>query len=84
MNPRQELFKGKITIIRPLAYVQEREIIKFAKTTGFPHDKCDCPNAVNSQRTHVEKIIKDLERVCPQVKTNLFRAIKRIKKDYLL
>ncbi|MFZ5800062.1 MAG: ATP-binding protein [Candidatus Omnitrophota bacterium] len=84
MSPKQELFKGKITIIRPLAYVEEREIIKFAKTLDFPHEKCSCPNSINSQRTRVEKIIRELERVCPQVRTNIFRAIKRIKKDYLL
>jgi len=84
MSPLQELFKGKITIIRPLAYVQEQEIIKLAKLLDFPHEKCSCPNSINSQRTHVEKIIKDLEKTCPQIKTNIFRAIKRIKKDYLL
>lgn len=84
MNPKQELFKGKITIIRPLAYVEEREIIKFARSLDFPHEKCSCPNSVNSQRTHVDKIIRELEKTCPQIKTNIFRAIKRIKKDYLL
>ncbi|MDP3142364.1 MAG: ATP-binding protein [Candidatus Omnitrophota bacterium] len=84
MKPKQELFNGKITIIRPLAYVEEREVVKLAKQLNFPHEKCSCPNSINSQRTHVEKIIKELEETCPQVKTNIFRAIKRIKKDYLL
>jgi len=84
MNPKQELFNGKITIIRPLAYVEEKEIVKLAKQLNFPHEKCSCPNSVNSQRTHVEKIIRELEKTCPQIKTNIFRAIKRIKKDYLL
>ena len=84
MAPKQELFNGKVTIIRPLAYVEEREIVKLAKSLDFPHEKCSCPNSVNSQRTHVEKIIRELEKTCPQVKTNIFRAIKRIKKDYLL
>lgn len=84
MSPKQELFKGKITIIRPLAYVEEDLIKKFSKTLDFPHHKCACPNSITSQRTKIENIIKELEKVCPDVKKNIFRSIKRIKKDYLL
>ena len=84
MSPRQELFKGKIVIIRPLVYVDEDMIIRFAKTAGFPHEKCSCPNSLTSNRTRIGNIIKGLKRVCPDVKTNIFRSVKRIKKDYLL
>lgn len=84
MSPKQELFKGKITIIRPMAYVDEGMIIKFAKKADFPHHKCACPNSLTSNRTKVGNIIKDLERVCPEVKTNIFKSVKRIKEDYLL
>ncbi len=84
MNPKQELFDGKITIIRPLAYVEENLIRKFAKDLDFPHHKCVCPNSITSKRTKVEQIIKDLEKITPDIKKNIFRSIKRIKKDYLL
>ncbi len=84
MSPRQELFKGKITLIRPLAYVEEAMIVRFAKIAGFPHHKCACPNSLTSNRTKVAAIIRDIEKVCPDVKTNIFRSIKRIKTDYLL
>jgi len=84
MSPKQELFKGKITLIRPLAYVDEDMIQRFAKTLGFPHHKCVCPNSITSKRTKIEGIIRDLEKICPEVKKNIFRSVKRIKKDYLL
>lgn len=84
MSPKQELFGGKITLIRPLAYVDERMIVKFAKEARFPHEKCSCPNSLTSNRTRMSRIISELERVCPEVKTNIFRSLKRIKKDYLL
>lgn len=84
MSPKQELFGGKITIIRPLAYVEEEMIVRFAKEAEFPHEKCSCPNSLTSNRTKITDILKDMERVCPDVKTNIFRSIKRIKKDYLL
>ena len=83
MCPKQELFKGKITIIRPLAYVEEDMIRKFAKGLDFPHHKCACPNSITSKRTKVEQIIKELEKITPDIKKNIFRSVKRVKKDYL-
>jgi tRNA 2-thiocytidine biosynthesis protein TtcA len=84
MSPRQELFKGKIVIIRPLAYIEEDTIVRFARTAGFPHQRCVCPNSVTSNRTRITNIIRELEKACPGVKTNIFRSVQRIKKDYLL
>ncbi|MFH1506831.1 MAG: ATP-binding protein [Candidatus Omnitrophota bacterium] len=84
MSPKQSLFDGKITIIRPLAYVEENMIVKFAKTLDFPHHRCSCPNSIKSQRTKMTEIIRDLEKVCPELKTNIFRSLQRIKQDYLL
>lgn len=84
MSPKQELFGGKITVIRPLAYVEEGMIVQFAKTAGFPHHKCACPNSATSNRTKMTALINDLEKTCPDVKKNIFRSLKRIKKDYLL
>jgi len=84
MSPKQELFNGKIVVIRPLAYVEESSIEKFARTLKFPHHKCSCPNSITSKRTKMTEIIKDLEKICPDVRKNIFRSVKRIKKDYLL
>jgi tRNA 2-thiocytidine biosynthesis protein TtcA len=84
MSPKQELFKGKIIIIRPLVYVEEDLIKRFVRTADFSTFDCKCPNSVTSNRTRIAKIISELKKVCPDVKTNIFRSIKRIKKDYLL
>jgi len=84
MSPKQELFGGKIVIIRPLAYVEEHLIRRFAKEEKLPHETCLCPNAITSNRTRVARIISEIKRVCPDVKTNIFRSVKRIKEDYLL
>jgi tRNA 2-thiocytidine biosynthesis protein TtcA len=84
MAPKQELFNGKIVIIRPLTYVDEDMIRRFAREANFPHEKCACPNSLTSNRTKITQILKELEKLNPDVKTNIFRSIKRIKKDYLL
>lgn len=84
MSPRQELFDGKIVIIRPLAYVDERDTARFSKENKFPVPHCSCPNAGKTQRNEVAKLIKTIERMSPQFKTNVFRSLGRIKREYLV
>ncbi len=84
MIPRQELFKGKIAVIRPLAYVEEKDCQRFAKRNKFPIPHCRCPNAGKTQRAQTAKLIKQIEKMSPNFKTNVFRSLQRIKKDYLL
>jgi len=84
MVPKQELFKGKITLIRPLAYVEEYMIKRFAKEEKIPHQTCMCPNSVTSNRTKMGRIIHQIKKTCPDVKKNIFRSVKRVKHDYLL
>ena len=83
MNPRQELFGGKIVLIRPLCYVEEASMRKFAKESSFPSQICRCPNADKSKRRMVKNLIGDLEKGCPQVRTNIFRSVSRIKEGYI-
>ena len=64
MSPKQELFGGKLTIIRPLAYVQEREIVRFAQEEKLPYYKYNCLNSLVSNRKRFAGIIRELERVC--------------------
>jgi tRNA 2-thiocytidine biosynthesis protein TtcA len=83
MSPKQELFRGKMTIIRPLAYIEEDEAARFARKLKLPVQECACPQGAVSNRAKVARIIRSLEKVCPEVKTNIFRSLKRIKKEYL-
>ncbi len=84
MKPNQELFGGKIKLIRPLAYVEEYMIKRFAKEDKLPVEDCVCPNSVISNRAKMAKIISDIKKICPDVKKNIFRSAKRVKTDYLL
>ncbi len=84
MLPRQKLFKGKIVIIRPLAYVEEDMIRRFAREEKLLHQECVCANSITSRRTIITDIIRRIKKICPEVKTNIFKSVERIKKDYLL
>ena len=84
MCPKQKLFNGKITLIRPLAYVEENEIRGFARQEDFPNSEYLCPNSNSNKRRKISKFINELEKICPEVKTNISKSLKRIKNDYLL
>jgi len=82
MNPKQELFKGKIVIIRPLCYVEESVIRRFAKESGFPSQLCRCPNAQTSKRRMMKNFISKVEKDCAYAKLNLFKTIGRVNREY--
>jgi len=84
MVPRQSLFKGKITLIRPLAYVEEDETRRFCRDEKLPVHTCPCKFQDLSKRRLVETMIAMAEKVNPAVKTNILRSLGRIKKEYLL
>ncbi len=84
MGPKQEMFKGKLFIIRPLAYVEEKETEELSKFFRLPVSSCICPAAQFSKRMLVKNFINELQQVCPSVKTNIFKSLQRIKQDYLL
>lgn len=83
MNPKQELFDGKITIIRPLCYVEEDALRRYAKESGFPSQLCRCPNSDTSKRRLMKNLLKKIEKDCRHVKTNVFRSMSRINNEYL-
>ena len=84
MGPYQELFGGKCHIIRPLAYVSEKALVVYSKARGFPKMKVQCPYGKDSARKFVSDEIKRIEKRSPEVRKNIFRALKRVKRDYLL
>lgn len=85
MRPKQEFFEGKLTVIRPLAYIEGREITRFAKNAQYPKFvDYDCPDSDTSGRAMVRDLIRGLERESSSVKRNIFKSIQRIREDYLL
>ncbi len=83
MCPRQELFGGKIVIIRPMAYVDEKLIARFAAERKFKPLSCLCPHSDISKRRKVARVIAQMSKICPEVTTNILKSTRRIKKDYL-
>lgn len=83
MNPRQELFNGRLVLIRPLCYVEEDRLRRFAKERKFPAQLCKCPNSKDSKRRVMKDFVKIVERDCSYVKTNIFRSMSRVNREYI-
>ncbi len=84
MVPSQPFFKGKITVIRPLAFADENRIRDFAKEQNFPDFINPCPSANNSKRQEIKDTLKRLYKTNSKIKGNIFRAMSRVNLDYLL
>jgi tRNA 2-thiocytidine biosynthesis protein TtcA len=82
--PSLEMFGGDIRLIRPLCYLQKREILEFASCFDFPDMHYECPYGISSRRQFMKEIIKTLEKDCPGVKKNIFRSLRKIRQDYLV
>lgn len=76
MEPRMELFDGRLTVIRPLALIEERDIVPFVQASGFPLEGEPCPEGLNSRRALVHRMLREVEGECHQVKRHIFRAIE--------
>jgi tRNA 2-thiocytidine biosynthesis protein TtcA len=84
MLPIQPMFNGIITLIRPLALLEERKIERFAKELGLPCFPCGCPASVRSKRKEVKELIGVLEKKNHRIKGNIFRSLSNIKLEYTL
>jgi tRNA 2-thiocytidine biosynthesis protein TtcA len=84
MLPLQPFFRGEFTVIRPLAFSDEEMIRRFAKDMAFPEFINPCPSAAASKRAEIKGMLNTLYRSNRKIKGNIFRAMSRVKPDYLL
>lgn len=83
MLPDQTIFGGKLHIIRPLAYIREELVKKYARERGFPVIENGCPTSRTSRRHSVKELLAGMERENPEVKDNIWKALGHVKTDYL-
>ena len=84
MVPSQKFFQERFTVIRPLAYADENLIRAFAGEQRFPEFVNPCPSASHSKRREIKAVLNQLYRSNKKIKGNIFRAMSRVKLDYLL
>lgn len=84
MKPRQSFFQGTLDIIRPLAYVEKKDIGRFAQAHEIPVFANNCPSADRTKRIEIRQMLEAVYKNNTNIKGNIFRAMGNIASDYLL
>jgi tRNA 2-thiocytidine biosynthesis protein TtcA len=83
MMPCQELFRGRLTIIRPLAMLYKEQIRRLAEWLSLPALKNPCPSSKRSERREVGDFLSHFYKKDPRIRYNIFRAMRNIRHNYL-
>lgn len=74
-SPRTYLDRMDLTVIRPMMYVSEADIIGFKNKYQLPVCKNPCPVDGKTRREYVKNLIRDLNLENPGVKDRFFHAV---------
>ncbi|TLX73040.1 tRNA 2-thiocytidine(32) synthetase TtcA [Labilibacter sediminis] len=77
------MFKGTIEVIRPLIYLSNAEMIRYARIKQFVSLKKECPYEDHTLRQKARHMIRDMVEVNPQARLNLFNSMSNIDLEYL-
>ncbi len=76
---------GRHVVIRPLAYVAETDLERWAEHRRFPIIPCSlCGSQENLQRVQIRKMLREWERIQPGRIDNMFAAMGRITPSHLM
>ena len=86
MPPILKARDGRNTVIRPLCYVWEREIVAFTLEAGFPVIGCACPACgdISLKRKQMKMLLSKLESEHSGIKSSLLKALSNLKAAHLL
>jgi tRNA 2-thiocytidine biosynthesis protein TtcA len=85
MPPKLLSDDGKHVVIRPLAYVEEADIQKYATLREFPIIPCNlCGSQEHLQRKAVKAMMQEWERKFPGRTNTIFSALSSVVPEHLL
>ncbi len=85
MPPKLLSDNKKHIVIRPLCYVQEKDIITFANEQQYPIIPCNlCGSQENLMRKRIARLIDQMAEENPKVPSNILHALQSIKPSQLM
>ncbi|HEY2966933.1 MAG TPA: tRNA 2-thiocytidine(32) synthetase TtcA [Casimicrobiaceae bacterium] len=85
MPPKLVSDDGKHVVIRPLAYVRERDLARYAEAMAFPIIPCNlCGAQENLQRRQVTAMLREWEKQHPGRVETIFNALGNVVTTHLL
>lgn len=74
-KPVTYLDRQEITVIRPLAYAEEKDIIGAVKRLGMPVIKSRCPAEGRSRRDYMKDLLRQIDKDIPKGREHLMKAL---------
>ena len=85
MPPKLASDDGKHIVIRPLAYVEEADLARYAEVNAFPIIPCNlCGAQVNLKRQEVKRMLLEWQKRFPGRVENTFNALARVVPSHLM
>ena len=85
MPPKLVSDDGRHIVIRPLAYVEERDLIDWAQLRAYPIIPCNlCGSQANLKRRETKELMREWEKRFPGRIETIFAALGRVTPSHLL
>ncbi|MBK6795891.1 MAG: tRNA 2-thiocytidine(32) synthetase TtcA [Acidobacteria bacterium] len=76
---------GRNTVIRPMAYIWEKDIAEYSRTQDFPIIPCDlCGSQENLKRKRIKKLIDELQNEIPNIRKSMLTGLGNAVPTHLL
>ncbi len=85
MAPKLISDDGRHVVIRPLTYIAEPDLARYARSRCFPIIACNlCGSQENLKRKEIQQMIAQWQRRFPGRTQNVFNALARVTPSHLL
>ena len=74
-SPKSYLSNRKITLIRPLIYAQEKDVLYFTRKRALPIQKSLCPEDHATEREKMKNLLSMLEKENKGLRNRIFNAM---------
>lgn len=83
MSPRQDLFAGRLSLIRPMSYLDKDEIESLADELGLRPVRSACPLSEATRRREIHQLALEIYRRIPGAREHIFAALGNVRLAYL-
>ncbi len=85
MPPKLVNDEGDLLVMRPLAYISEKDCERYAQAMEFPIIPCDlCGSQENLQRQNIKQLINSWEKNQPDRRNVMFKALTNINPSHMV
>ncbi|MEN8142545.1 MAG: ATP-binding protein [Thermodesulfobacteriota bacterium] len=84
MVPRQDLFEGRLSLIRPMAYLEKEAIKELGRQLEITPVANPCPLSGTSKRQEIRDLLESIYAKDETIKSTIFSSLANVKLDYLL